>query len=245
MSYLLDALRKAERERGNAHAPELQPPSPPAVAAQPRPALWRAATLVTLLLLAAGAATILIRHRQSAPDAPPAAAATSPAPTIAAPAPSAAVVAPGQESSARTLDDLWDGGPVESSTPEESFDSAAPLSAAAPAAAASASAPTAGGEAPAEPQTEVEHVQLTPPPPPEQTVRSLKDMPPEYRAGFPALAIDVHVYDPDPRKRFVMVNGRRYHEGDTLSEGPAVREIVADGVILDYRGEAVFFGIGR
>ena len=39
------------------------------------------------------------------------------------------------------------------------------------------------------------------------------------RRGMPALNLDIHIYSADPDKRFVVINGRHYREGERLSEG--------------------------
>lgn len=57
--------------------------------------------------------------------------------------------------------------------------------------------------------------------------------------GLPSLEIDVHAYSSDPQKSFVMIGGRRYHEGDTLAEGPRVLRIVPAGTVLQWRGREV------
>jgi general secretion pathway protein B len=54
--------------------------------------------------------------------------------------------------------------------------------------------------------------------------------------GAPALSVDLHVYGPDPAGRFVVINGHRYREGDTLSEGPLLEAITPEGAVLNYRG---------
>jgi general secretion pathway protein B len=51
---------------------------------------------------------------------------------------------------------------------------------------------------------------------------------------LPELHLDVHVYATRPADRFVYINNRRYREGATLAEGPAVERIRRDGVILSY-----------
>ena len=76
-------------------------------------------------------------------------------------------------------------------------------------------------------------------------MRSFREMPPEYRADFPQITIQVHVFEQIPAQRFVIVNGRRYREGETLAEGPALVEIVREGLVLDYRGERLLYPIGR
>ena len=55
---------------------------------------------------------------------------------------------------------------------------------------------------------------------------------------LPDLHIDIHVYNEQPSKRFVFVNMSKYAERATLEEGPRVKEIVPEGVILEHRGEA-------
>jgi general secretion pathway protein B len=51
------------------------------------------------------------------------------------------------------------------------------------------------------------------------------------------LHLDVHVFSEQPRSRFVLINLRKYHEGDDLQEGPVLDEITQEGVILSFRGQ--------
>jgi general secretion pathway protein B len=53
---------------------------------------------------------------------------------------------------------------------------------------------------------------------------------------IPPLHMDLHVYAPDPNKRFVLVNAKRLGEGQSLPEGVRVDSITTDGAILSYRG---------
>jgi general secretion pathway protein B len=53
---------------------------------------------------------------------------------------------------------------------------------------------------------------------------------------LPELHLDIHVYSEKPAERFVFINMAKYKEGDTLSEGPAIREIRTDGVVLEQSG---------
>ena len=51
--------------------------------------------------------------------------------------------------------------------------------------------------------------------------------------GLPALQLELHVYNrDDPASRFVFINGKRYGEGETLSEGPRVLAINSQGAVL-------------
>ena len=50
------------------------------------------------------------------------------------------------------------------------------------------------------------------------------------------LHLDIHVYSDAPADRFVFINMVRHQENSRLAEGPVVREITPEGVILDYVG---------
>ncbi|HEX3949217.1 MAG TPA: general secretion pathway protein GspB [Steroidobacteraceae bacterium] len=54
--------------------------------------------------------------------------------------------------------------------------------------------------------------------------------------ALPELHLDVHVYATKPADRFVYINMRKYHEGNTLQEGPVLERIRRDGVVLSYQG---------
>jgi len=75
--------------------------------------------------------------------------------------------------------------------------------------------------------------------------RQLREMPENYRANFPAFTVDVHAYNNNPQKRFVLVSGKRYHEGDTMAEGPRIIAIVPEGLVLDWQGQQVLYAIAR
>jgi general secretion pathway protein B len=53
---------------------------------------------------------------------------------------------------------------------------------------------------------------------------------------IPAVALSLHVYDASPTRRFVLVNGQRAVEGETLSDGLRLEEITAQGAVLSWRG---------
>jgi general secretion pathway protein B len=76
-------------------------------------------------------------------------------------------------------------------------------------------------------------------PPPEVPVRDLR-LPREVRERLPALLLTVHIYDSDPAKRFVMINARKYREGDQTRQDVLVEEILPDGVVLSYEGHRFF-----
>jgi general secretion pathway protein B len=52
--------------------------------------------------------------------------------------------------------------------------------------------------------------------------------------NLPDIRLDLHVYSIDKTKRFVFINSKKYTEGQALSEGPVVEQITDDGVMLSY-----------
>ncbi|MGB5247289.1 MAG: general secretion pathway protein GspB [Woeseia sp.] len=53
---------------------------------------------------------------------------------------------------------------------------------------------------------------------------------------LPELHLDVHVFSAVPADRFVFINMSKYREAARLADGPLVKEIVPEGVILEYEG---------
>jgi general secretion pathway protein B len=71
--------------------------------------------------------------------------------------------------------------------------------------------------------------------PTDDDVPTVDDMPPDVRNELPALPITMQVYSPDPKRRFVIIDGTRVAEGDSV-RGVAVQEIRQTGLVLDFRG---------
>jgi general secretion pathway protein B len=51
------------------------------------------------------------------------------------------------------------------------------------------------------------------------------------------LRLDVHVYSKRPEERFVLINLQKYREGEQLQEGPVVDAITPDGIVLSLQGQ--------
>lgn len=54
------------------------------------------------------------------------------------------------------------------------------------------------------------------------------------RRELPPFSMTVHVYDPDPKRRFVYLNGRKVREGEQTRDGFVVEQVAADGAIFRY-----------
>lgn len=53
---------------------------------------------------------------------------------------------------------------------------------------------------------------------------------------LPELHVDIHVYSEIPEDRFVFINMSKHKEGTKLAEGPLVKEITPQGVVLNQNG---------
>jgi len=231
MSYILEALRKSERERQRKHAPSLTA----AVAAeQPAPRRsWLPWLMVALLVAGNTAALIyfLQNHRSEAPAtaaAPPSAVAgkTEPDPPRAEPATVAATPAPRP---------------------------AAPTPALPPAAAVAAPPATAPPAAPEQhpPRQDAEPVMATSRPlPPRAAEKPARRRPApvtpadDDAAGDtaddkPAYRINVLAYSSDPQERFAIINMTRYTKGEQMPDGTVVEDIEPGGVILLRNGKRI------
>lgn len=60
------------------------------------------------------------------------------------------------------------------------------------------------------------------------------------RGKLPPFSMSVHIYDADPARRFIYINGLKLREKGQSREGIKVERIVADGAVLRYDGEAFF-----
>lgn len=213
MSYILDALRKADaqRERDPARGIHAQPvqTSPLARPAgrQSRLWLWGAAAIGAGLLAVAA-------WQLTGPVEPPVALApavgsvTPPAPAVAMPLP-APVAAP-----APPATEVLPVAPP----PAPVAPVAAPLrEARKPAPALVASSPAPATPAPGR-------------------VLSATELPAEVQRELPKLAISGGVYSDNPAQRMLIVNGQVLGEGAELAPGVLLEQIRAKTAVLKYRG---------
>ncbi len=58
----------------------------------------------------------------------------------------------------------------------------------------------------------------------------------EIRKNIPPIKLNIHIYDPDPENRMVILNGVKYATGDIIEELVTVEEINQQGVVLKFEG---------
>jgi general secretion pathway protein B len=61
------------------------------------------------------------------------------------------------------------------------------------------------------------------------------ELPPSVKQGLPDFTISSFVYSNDPASRMVKINGQTMRVGQVLAGGPKLEEIIPDGVILSYQ----------
>ena len=72
-------------------------------------------------------------------------------------------------------------------------------------------------------------------PPPDKTkLYSLNELPSSIREKLPEFSLSVFLYSDDPDSRMVRVNGNKMKEGQYLTTGLKLEEIIPDGVIFSY-----------
>lgn len=68
----------------------------------------------------------------------------------------------------------------------------------------------------------------------EASLLPLEAMSADFRNALPSLNLDIHVYSERPERRFVLINSKRYQQGEWLDEGPLLESITTDGVVLSF-----------
>ena len=76
------------------------------------------------------------------------------------------------------------------------------------------------------------------PPQPAATsdVPEWNDLSLEFRSGLSMPPVDVHVYSEEPGRRFILMDLQKYREGETLGNGAVLEEILPDSIQLYYQG---------
>ena len=91
-----------------------------------------------------------------------------------------------------------------------------------------------------EPASPPRVVQSSPPPPaespaaPDDSPPLLKDLPPEIRKSIPEISMAGHVYSEVPSRRMIMINDKIVREGERVGDQLKLLRITWDGVILRY-----------
>ena len=212
MSYILDALRRADAERDRGEVPGLHTqqfgvlPGDDEAPRRPRLLIF---TIVVLVIALVGA---LAWNFFGASDAAPKP--LAPAPVVTPPMPVA--IAP-------TL-------PVPASRPSIA---AVPQASPAPASAVKDAMPA---RPPARPTARREPPATAPAAPPDDRIYTQAELPDAIRRELPRIAYGGGSYSADKASRIAFLNGQVFHEGDTVAPGLVLKQIKQKGAVLAYKG---------
>jgi len=219
MSYILEALKKAQAERARGAVPgvDAQPVPTMAPRAPARQWLWPTGALVALALGAVlfWPASDKERHSASVEPTPPA-------------------TVPAGESAVRP--------PAPASAPAASTP-AAPASAASTTNVAASPTPAAAPQPPARPARKMGEIASAansapapaPAPAPER-IALLQELPAQIQREIPPIAINGYLYASKPADRSVLINNRLRREGDQLADGLTLEKLLPSEMVLNYRG---------
>ena len=237
MSYILDALKKADAEREQGQVPGLHTPTGHTdLSDGPQlrtPPLWVMGLGALLVLIALGAVWLWPRpvtviataptQSQSLPadqaPAPAPAPAQSPAP---APTPAPQSLPEASATANRAGDETSRPAPEATPTPPPSRPPRAEPAITRPVAPAAPRAPI--------------HVDPAPAPTPSSKVPTLAELPDDVRRSLPSLSVSGAMYSDSPANRMLLINNRVFHEGDQPVAGLVLEEIRLKSAVFRYRG---------
>ncbi len=210
MSFILDALKKSENERQQQTGGEFS--SVPTTSSSARPARWVWIIAVLLAINVAVMLGILMR-----PDVRSTAATALEEPGL---APAPALQAPVEPTIAAAPSFEQQVAEVRQQQP----------AVAAPEPVAQAPIETAPAPVP--------QATTTPASTSANRIPTIEELRLDGSLQLPELRIDIHVYSDNPDDRFVFINMNKHREQSRLEEGPVVREITTEGVVLQYQGRS-------
>ncbi len=241
MSLILEALKKSEAERRLGHAPGLMTPMP-ATRRRPRSGAI-AKVLLGVAVLAAGASAWWLAR--GAPDE----GSMKIAPEIPASNPQAAsipvaVVAAPSLALPTTVPQPVVAAPVDTMPlpRDPEFDSVERESIPVAAKASPPAGPRVGPVSPppvaiaAFPSVEAPVSAATLDDSVVDDLLRLDQLPASEREALPSLKLSMHVYTDSPATRFVLIDGRRYGEGENLAPSLQIVEIRRNGTVLNFNG---------
>lgn len=234
MSFILDALRKAEADRERGHVPSIhaQPVLPGVAPSRPdrghSGGIWIA--LGTLLLVAVIGLTWWFLSSAPQRNAAAAVATTAPAqPVAAAPAvtPPPAASEPAPEPAPVAAKPAPKPKPKPAAPPPQPTTAKAPI-APAPGHATPPTAAAPGGGLPAATPSGNE--------PLAGKVYAITELPDAIRGQLPQVSVGGSMYSPVRANRILIVNGQVLHEGDRITPELVLEQVRVKGAVLAFRG---------
>lgn len=236
MSYILDALKRADAERERGHVPGLHTHNAPTGAARPTRMRWPAKSWVFWVaggFMLVALAAWWLRPAPVTPAVPPQGAGSVATPELSVPAqPQAkAEVAPASQ-------------PVGAETTPPPPASNTPAQAVLPLLAPASSTPPQAQRSSTSAQKPLPAVEATTPAaaPPPAPVRSFAELSPEARAALPAVSVNGSTYSQNPAHRMLIANGKVVQEGQEIAPGLVLETIGPSSAVLSHRGQRYSIG---
>jgi general secretion pathway protein B len=238
MSYILEALKKAQAERQLGNAPTIHAPQP-VQAAEPGVAASRKPLFIGLgagaLVVVAGALFMWQRGSVPAPSPAPASAPALAGRELAATAPAPASAAAGAASNTLEV-----SAPPEPVAPPRPAHVAEPRVAEAPARPAPSAAVRTAPVA-AAPRATPAPVSVSTPAPasapaPEDSLPYLHQLPDTIQRDIPRVSFGGYMYSANPADRLLLVDKALRHEGEEVGPGLVLEKLLPKAAVMNYRG---------
>lgn len=216
MSYILEALKKAQAERQLGNAPTIHAPTAhivPVTRASRRPVMYVAVAAVALFAVGLNA------WRQSGPAPAAPSVASVPAPAVSAPPAPAQPAAPAPAPQVALLPEPPDARPA--TKPEPPARPAARTTTQARPAPLPAAAPAP----------------VSAPAPAEDTTRGFNDLPEQVRREVPKVVFGGYIYSPNPADRLLLVDKMLRREGEEVAPGLLLEKLLPNAAVMNYRGQ--------
>lgn len=238
MSYILDALKKSEQERGHGNVPDVQTVHSSSLNYRnDKKAFWPYILIfaVMLNLLAIGYFIINKENPAEMPQPVPESANRTQAST----GDTASTVAQDRAATPITIVDegiqLQDDKPSPVSTQATAGESAREA---------------AQETEPATKETPVARKMLTKKPEPPATpaydsedIIDFHELPESIKQQIPTITISAHVYSSNPLQRSIVINNNFMEEGEYILDDLVLHEITRDGAVFNYRGTLFNYGV--
>ncbi|RFP09794.1 hypothetical protein D0T25_28855 [Duganella sp. BJB488] len=225
MSYILEALKKAQAERQLGNAPTLHAPTLHGTEREAAGGMLKKPLVLALLAMGAAVVVLLVlvlRPAQQPAGMPPATPAPMPAPTAAAPA-VAPAPAPAQMPAAQAVN----------VQPAASAPQAAPLP---PPVATVTPAPRPHPSAQPAEQAAVADQAAKPAAAPEEPVQNLRDLPEPIQRSIPHIAVGGYIYSKNPADRLLLIDKILRHEGEEVAPGLVLEKLQPREAVFNFKG---------
>ncbi|MYN05325.1 GspB domain-containing protein [Pseudoduganella sp. DS3] len=241
MSYILEALKKAQAERQIGSTPTIHAPTLASAPQGQSRSSHRTPVIVAMVLMGAaiaGLATMLVRQQPSVAQ-PPAAALDA---SVAAPPAQAGLTTQAAAPPAAVAVQAEIPAPAAAVEPE-AVAKAPPVAAAPSSASASAPAVPAKDAAAASAARAIEAPAAAPAPaappapaPLEEHIQSLQDLPEPIQRAIPQIALGGYMYSKNPADRLLLIDKVLRKEGEEVAPGLLLERLQPKQAVFRFRG---------